>query len=100
MTSRRKNRGKGGSANPASNRRWWLSSQYQLTVADYDRMVEAQSGRCAICHGQPPRLVVDHDHATGQIRGLLCHKCNVGLGALGDDLGGLLAAVAYLEPFQ
>ena len=52
----------------------------QLGVAgdDYARLLEAQGGGCAICGATPKtrRLHVDHDHATGMVRGLLCHRCN------------------------
>lgn len=70
-------------------------------------MVEAQDGLCAICgrpettrscaSGEPRRLSVDHDHVTGQVRGLLCHGCNVAIGHFGDDVEVLLSAVRYLE---
>lgn len=58
-------------------------------------MVERQAGCCAIC-GQPSKLVVDHCHASGEVRGLLCDDCNVGLGRYDDDPERLLAAAAYL----
>ena len=54
------------------------AKQLGVTDADYTRMLEAQGGGCAIC-GNPPksrRLHVDHDHRTGQVRGLLCFRCN------------------------
>lgn len=80
-----------------------LRSRYGLTVADYDRMFASQGGVCALC-GKPPlggvksqRLHVDHDHATGRVRGLLCNACNRAIGALGDDLAGVMRAVDYLR---
>ena len=51
---------------------------------------------CACCGGSD-RLVVDHCHKTGALRGVLCHACNVGIGWLGDDLEGVMRAVKYLK---
>ena len=54
------------------------AAQLGVTDAEYDRLLAAQGGGCAIC-GNPPktrRLHVDHDHKTGRVRGLLCHRCN------------------------
>ncbi len=62
----------------------------------YAAQLAAQDGVCAIC-GQSSRLVLDHDHSTGQQRGLLCSACNTGLGLFADDPSRLLAAAAYLE---
>lgn len=49
-----------------------------FTVNQYDAMLKRQGGGCAICHAKPKtrRLNIDHDHKTGRIRGLLCHRCN------------------------
>ena len=58
--------------------------KYGLTEAAYNSMVLAQTGRCAICL-RPSNLVIDHDHATGAVRALLCGNCNTALGLLGDD---------------
>ena len=60
---------------------------YKITPADYNKMLNEQGGKCAICGAIPPfgkykRLVVDHDHETGKVRGLLCPRCNAGLGFL------------------
>ena len=78
-----------------------LKRLYGITLQEYQVLLDAQNGVCAVC-GEPPQgkrkfLAVDHDHETGQIRGLLCTTCNVGLGALRDSLELLHAALAYLE---
>ena len=84
----------------ASDRRSYLKRKYDLTVEQYEAMLAAQGGGCAIC-GRPPRddiaLHVDHDHATGQVRGLTCFRCNNALGDFNDDPQLLEAASAYLD---
>lgn len=87
----------------ARQRRWMQDKRLRergLTRADYDAMLVAQHGVCAICRTPPPPervLVVDHDHDTGEIRGLLCSPCNRGIGNLRDDPGLVYAALRYLE---
>ena len=77
--------------------------RYGVTPEDYARMLSDQDGGCAICGSTSPRngkkvhLAVDHDHATGQVRGLLCDPCNNGLARFGDDPGRLLRAASYLR---
>jgi hypothetical protein len=82
-----------------SLRKTYLKQTYGLTPEDYDRMLEAQGGGCAIC-GKAPRpdisLHIDHDHETGRIRGLLCFTCNNGLGQFQDDPELLIAAAEYV----
>jgi len=72
-----------------------LKRRYGIGADDFDRMVSEQGGRCAIC-GRPGPEHVDHDHATGAVRGILCFSCNGGLGQFKDDLDALSAAATYL----
>lgn len=96
------------SANPEKQRRSYrnasLKRQYGITLEDYERMLAAQEHCCAICGADYPGgkgdFHVDHDHATGEVRALLCHACNVGLGHFGDDPDRLRVAAAYLEAWR
>lgn len=79
-----------------------LKQRYGLTLADYNRMFTEQGGVCAICsqpeiHSYRRRLSVDHDHETGEVRGLLCHACNTGLGKFFENAELLEVAAAYLR---
>jgi hypothetical protein len=76
-----------------------LKHTYGITVEQYQALFESQSGVCAIC-GKPPgklALAVDHCHATGRIRGLLCTCCNHGLGMFRDCPINLSRAIEYLR---
>jgi hypothetical protein len=64
-----------------------------------EKLIE-QGYKCAICQDTPKRLVVDHDHGDGQLRGLLCSTCNSGIGMLRDDVAILRAALSYLEAYD
>ncbi len=80
-----------------------LKDRFGLSLEDYTEILRLQGGRCAICNSDNPRrqgtlnFLVDHDHETGKVRGLLCHPCNSGLGMFGDNLEGVEAAAAYLR---
>lgn len=84
-----------------------LLRRYGITLSEYDLLMTLQEEACAICKlpetARDPKshrciaLAVDHDHATGAIRGLLCSKCNRALGYLNDDINLLLAGVAYIS---
>lgn len=82
----------------AQQREIIVPKKFGLTPDDFRSMLAGQKGRCGICGGANGgrRLCIDHDHQTGQIRGLLCHRCNTSLGLLNDDPLRLLAAVDYL----
>lgn len=72
---------------------------YGLTKEQYDALYEAQGGTCYICQvatGKTRKLSVDHDHASGYVRGLLCRPCNTLLGQFRDDPASFLRGAAYL----
>lgn len=96
------------SKNP--RRRAWQRARalrrYGLTMRDYKSMLVAQGRRCAICRTTTPgarrngllvQWHVDHDHVTNRVRGLLCTKCNTGIGLLGDNAAALERAAMYLR---
>ena len=78
-----------------------LKNNLGLTLEDYEQMLIKQDFSCAICgihmFKLNRRLAVDHDHKTGKIRSLLCHKCNVALGHFNDDMELLRNAYEYLK---
>lgn len=78
---------------------WRLRGTYGITLAAYEDILDRQGGKCAICDKAPAerRLVIDHDHRTGAIRGLLCASCNVGVGMFRDHVGLLRKAIDYLS---
>lgn len=69
--------------------------KYGLSESRYAEIIESQKFHCAICGAEP--TVVDHDHATGEVRGLLCRTCNTGLGHFRDNRELLSSAITYLE---
>jgi hypothetical protein len=102
----RNTRYKGRYADRSKASSWFKS--FGITPAQYHALFEKQAGVCAIC-GKPETktvkgtlayLSVDHDHETGAIRGLLCDKCNGGIGHFNDDIALLERAVAYLRSHE
>lgn len=93
------------SANMDKKRSWkdrrnsYLKRKFGISLSEYEDMLVKQSGVCAIC-GKPEQtdrsLAVDHCHETGFVRGLLCVKCNTGMGNLGDNVEILQKAIDYL----
>ena len=95
-----------------AGREYWTSgngrntrlSRYGITIDDYNLMYAEQNGCCKICgiHALEMTdaksfLSVDHCHETGEVRGLLCDSCNMGLGKFYDNIDNLLSAVEYLK---
>jgi hypothetical protein len=93
-----------GEARRVSARKYWrkhnLRRKYGVTEQQADKATEAIGGLCEIC-GQHcltrKRLSVDHCHDTGIVRGLLCMKCNIGIGKFNDSVELLLSAIKYLS---
>jgi len=81
------------------NWRIQLKTKYGLTEEQYLQLYAAQNGKCAICFDSLPILNVDHDHRKGFVRGLLCPKCNRGLGMFRENPEALRRAAAYLNRF-
>lgn len=84
----------------AKNRQ--LKHTYGITLERYREMLSEQSGKCAICskehrEGHRKGLVVDHNHTTGKVRGLLCYGCNAAIGHLREDERLFKTALAYLN---
>jgi hypothetical protein len=72
--------------------------KHNLTKDDYNKMLSDQNELCAICHvDEGKTLCIDHDHVTNKVRGLLCNRCNKGLGLLGDSLDSINSALSYLK---
>jgi hypothetical protein len=79
---------------------------YGIDESAFNEMYDRQGGKCAICHshiakerirvGDVSAAVIDHDHRTNAVRGLLCNSCNMGIGNLKDSVDFLQSAIIYL----
>lgn len=76
---------------------WGLKAKYGISIEQWDEMFERQAGKCAICASGEKELVVDHDHASGSVRSLLCRNCNTGIGLMGESPTALQGAIEYLD---
>lgn len=85
-------------ANPRVIRGYHLKKTYGISLVEYERILISQGGACKICRRVPDgkHLAVDHDHATGRIRGLLCQQCNTVLGLLKEDLESIKRLFEYV----
>ena len=78
-----------------------MKSKYGITPEQYEEMLAAQGGVCAICKKGDPKhksdnWPIDHNHSTGEVRGLLCSPCNTLIGLAQEDVDILMSAAAYL----
>lgn len=82
-----------------SNRRTRIKYVYGLTLEQHEQIYVNQNGCCKLCGDSVAynKIYTDHDHETGKIRGFLCHRCNTGIGFLGDTAESLQKAVEYLK---
>jgi hypothetical protein len=80
----------------AMEKRMAVLNRHGLTIEDFNALLVAQSGLCAICSTQLIKPHIDHCHIEGHVRGLLCHLCNIGLGMFRDNPALLEAAIVYL----
>lgn len=83
----------------------YLRREYRISYSEYMDMLKRQDEKCVICGGEgfkmqdhhKIKLVVDHCHSTGKVRGMLCHNCNRGLGLFQDNVTLLQNAASYLQ---
>ncbi len=73
-----------------------LKHEYNITEQEFNKLKQEQNSKCAICFNEE-KLVIDHCHTNGNVRGLLCSKCNIGLGMFKDDKQRLQNALDYLR---
>lgn len=88
--------------NPRKMRDARLRRTWGIGIDEYEALLVAQGGRCAVCHGTDTGIrwacfAVDHDHNTGAIRGLLCRRCNVAIGLFEDTAEFLRSGADYLD---
>lgn len=87
------------SKSPIEKQATRVKAMYGMEPKDYIHLHERQGGKCALCLEEPSTqrgLHLDHCHETGEIRGLLCHNCNIALGCFKDDPALLMRAIKYL----
>lgn len=77
----------------------FLKRKYGITIDQLEAKIKSQDGKCAICNNKRV-LVVDHDHSTGQVRDLLCSKCNTGIGSFSENVIDLSSAIRYIQKWS
>jgi hypothetical protein len=83
------------------DRRLQLRRKYGMSLEEFDRLLAEQNQVCAICGRTSDKtLCVDHCHQTGKVRGLLCRRCNAGLGCYDDEPAFMSKAAAYLKHWR
>jgi hypothetical protein len=88
--------------NPERTKNNDLKRLYGITLNEYNQMLTEQNNQCAVCNTTDPggkhgKFMVDHCHSTGKVRGLLCKRCNIALGEVGDNIDTLHKMIEYLN---
>jgi hypothetical protein len=92
--------------NPSYVKNHSLEAKYGISLDTYNIKLAQQDYRCAICYKHENdnaggrKLAVDHNHSTGQVRGLLCYHCNLAVGMLSDNKFNALRVAEYLESYE
>jgi len=84
--------------NVKARKEYEMARRYGITSVQFSSLRTEQENRCAICRNQMDPPHIDHDHQTGEVRGLLCQFCNSGLGYFRDNSENLRRAILYLGP--
>jgi hypothetical protein len=74
-----------------------VKKKYNITEVEYIELYNKQNNVCAICKISYDKMCIDHDHTTLKVRGILCTKCNFGIGQLNDNIERLENAITYLK---
>ena len=91
--------------NSKSVRSQYLKRNYGLTFEEFETMLSDQDNCCAVCggketYGRHKRFTVDHNHNTGKVRGLLCHRCNTAIGLVNEEIHTHKSMIEYLESHE
>lgn len=89
--------------NPSVERSWKLKANYGISLKEFNSILEIQNGNCAICKKSEWKWrgpVVDHDHHSGRVRGILCHNCNLAIGHINEEPQIAKSMSDYLEKFM
>lgn len=95
-------------SNPEKYAAWSLKANYGISIEEYNNLLKLQNDLCACCgksqvtmkNGKIRALYVDHDHKTGKVRSLLCHKCNSAIGILNESIDQCYLLIKYLLKFE
>jgi len=86
-------------------RNYRLKAKYDITLEEFNELKVKQNNKCSICKTEldqtdrKTKSNLDHNHTTGKVRGILCHKCNTGIGLLNEDIEILASAIEYLNMY-